>query len=184
MKVIMVAIWFALTCHVLHAQQQTKVSAFLQYHPNDSQTIKHRSREALVKMNINTGEVKLTLPLHAFGHNDSAFSNALVGIQDKMELFFTVDGNPFLLHASNKNDAVFEIPGMLHINQHYHHVKVRFSVFRKMEQPNKADFSYLISISYTFLPQHYELNGLKKLTTHPIKIAIYKQPYSFDHNTF
>lgn len=178
-----------LTCLLLlllvdvFAQVQAKVSAFLQYHPTDSQTLKHRSREALVKMNINTGEVKLTVPLQSFAEKDVALTNALPEAPVKMELYFTVDGDPFLLHSSRK-ESVVDVPGMLHINNHYHHVKVRFSVSKNAEQPTTQNLTYLISISYSFLPKHYELEKLGQLTTQPIKISLYKQPYSFEHNTY
>jgi len=168
----------------VEAQLQAKVSAFLQYHTTDSQTIKHRSREAMIKMNINTGEVKLTVPLNSFAKTDTALYNTIADINTKMELFFSIDGDPFSLHSSRKQESVFEVPGMLHINNHYHHVRVRFSVFRKSEQPTKEDLSYLISISFKFLPKHYELEKLKELTHEPIKISLYKQPYSFHHNIF
>lgn len=176
-------LFFAFVFNV-NAQVNAKVSAFLQYHTADSQTLKHRSREVLIKMNMNTGEVKLVAPLQSFAKTDTALHNALQATQSKMELYFTIDGDPFLIHSSRKQEAVYDVPGMLHINNHYHHVKVRFSIFRKTEQPTKDDLSYLISISYSFVAKHYELKNLEELTSQPIKISLYKQPYSFEHNTF
>lgn len=166
------------------AQMQSKVSAYFQYHSLDSQIIKHRSRETLIKMNINTGEVKLVIPLHSFTKSDTALYNSLNDVMSKMELYFNIDGDPFLLHNNRKIDATYEALGLLHINDHYNQVKVRFSVFKKLEQPSSQDFSYLISISFTFLPNQYKLEKLQKLTNHPIKISLYKQPYSFEHNTY
>ncbi len=184
MKKITLTIIFLVILYNSQAQIQSKVSAFLQYHNIDSQTFKHRSREAIIKMNMTTGEVKFSAPLHSFAQNDTSLNKALEETQSNMELYFSVDGDPFILHNSRKQDALYDVPGMLHINNHFHHVKVRFSVFKKTVQPSAEDLSYLISISFTFLPKHYELNKLKELTIQPIKISLYKQPYSFEHNTF
>lgn len=183
MKKLILSFVFVAILVDVSAQVQAKVSAFLQYHPTDSQTLKHRSREVMVKMNINTGEVKLTAPIQSFAETDTVLNNALNGTSPKMELYFTVDGDPFLLHSSRK-ESTFDVPGMLHINHHYHHVKVRFSVSKKAEQISTANLSYLISISYSFLPKHYELVKLEEITSQPIKISLYKQPYSFEHNTY
>jgi hypothetical protein len=182
-KITFTLVFFAILFDA-QAQIQSKISAFLQYHNTDSQTLKHRSREAFIRMNINTGEVKLTVPLHSFANADTALKNALQGTQSKMDLYFTIDGDPFLLHNNSKQDAAYDAVGMLHINNHYHHVKVRFSVFKKAAQPSTADLSYLISITFTFLPKHYELDKLNELVIQPVKISLYKQPYSFEHNTF
>jgi hypothetical protein len=184
MKTITFILLFCATVFDMQAQIQSKVSAYLQYHSLDSQTVKHRSREALIKMNINTGEVKLVVPLQSFAKSDTALYNSLKEVQSKMELYFTIDGDPFLQHNNRKLDAAYDALGMLHINNHYHHVKVRFSVFKKTEQPTAQDYAYLISISFTFLPKHYELNKLEELTNQPVKISLYKQQYSFEHNAY
>lgn len=184
MKKIIISLFLCANLFELEAQMISKVSAYLQYYSLDSQALKHRSRDAVIKMNLSTGEVKLDVPLHSFTKSDTALYNSLKDVQSKMELYFTIDGDPFLLQNNRKVDAVYDALGMLHLNDHYHHVKVRFSVFKKLEQPSSQDFSYLISISFTFLPKHFQLEKLQHLTTQPIKISLYKQPYSFEHNTF
>jgi hypothetical protein len=177
---------FVLMCIAVwaNAQLNAKVSAHLQYTTLDSQIVKNRSREAMIKMNLNTGEVKLTIPLQSFAKTDTALQRVLGPVTKKMELYFTVDGDPFLLHNAKRNEHEHTVQGMLHINNHYHLVKVRFSVFRKQELTTKDDLAYLISLGFTFLPEHYELEDLEEITKMPLKISMYKQPYSFEHNTF
>lgn len=182
-KLILTCIFWSLLLNA-HSQVYAKVSAFLKYQNKDSLLVKHRSREAMIKMNINTGEVKLKVPLQSFGETDTALQNALGKTPLKMELFFAVDGDPFSLHSSNKHESVFDAPGMLHINNHYHHVKVKFSISKKSAQTSSENLAYLISISYSFLPKHYALDKLVELSSQPIKISLYKQAYSFEHNTF
>jgi hypothetical protein len=166
----------------VQAQSQRKIAAQLQWTGKDSVVHTIKQKEGTLAANLSTGEIKLNVPLKAFAKSDSLFSSYIAPYRlTDMELFFVLEGDAFAFHAGG-NQSTITTSGMLHINSHFHPVKVKCTIFRKSVQSDLTDFTYLMSIRFVVDPAHYELNTLTQNILTPFVFQLYKQPYTFLHN--